>query len=283
MSCFTKMPNSIADLKNVVFWRDVLVEVLGTGILLTWITFSFVTFNPDHYQPNTTTLGLFVGFLVFILIETLGPYSGCHMNPAVTLGFFLNGHLSIARSIFYVIAQCSGGAGGSALVYALTPASKRHMFHAITPSADVSLAQAIGHECIFTFLLVFTALFLTLPSRKSVNPGFPLGFCVGTSIMCGGTYSGSTLNPVVALGPAVISRNFHDHWVYWVGPLCGGVVAFLLFKAITVVGDKFEKPNNNNNKEKLALKREELGALLEEFLEEKITSRKIYLDKLSAI
>ncbi|ELT96408.1 hypothetical protein CAPTEDRAFT_45698, partial [Capitella teleta] len=221
-----------SDIKSVLFWRDVLVEVLATAILLIWITFSFVTFNPEHYQPNTTTLGLLVGMVVFILIEALGPYSGCHMNPAVTLGFFLNGHLSIARAILYTIAQCAGGAGGSALVYALTPSSRHHMFHAILPHPEVALAQAVGHECIFTFLLVFTALFLTLPNRKSVNPGFPLGFCVGTSIMSAGTFSGSTLNPVVALGPAVISRNFQDYWVYWVGPMTGSLIAFLLFKAI---------------------------------------------------
>lgn len=74
-----------------------MVEVLATAILLTWITFSFVTFNKEVHHFNTTTLGLTVGFIVFILIETLGPVSGCHMNPSVTLGFFLNGEMSVAR------------------------------------------------------------------------------------------------------------------------------------------------------------------------------------------
>lgn len=88
---------SMEELRSATFWREVLAEGLATMTLIFFITLLLVTNDLNHYKPNTTHGGLFAGFLVCMLVEGFGPISGAHMNPAVSLGLFVVGHITGAR------------------------------------------------------------------------------------------------------------------------------------------------------------------------------------------
>lgn len=85
------------DLRNLVFWRDVTSELLVVTILMTIITLVLIS-NDDKIYPFTTThVGLFASFLVYLLIEGYGPFSGAIMNPAVAFSLWIDGKISLAR------------------------------------------------------------------------------------------------------------------------------------------------------------------------------------------
>jgi len=87
----------LAELKSPLFWRDVFMEFLVTTILMIFVMLVVITNNEDHYKPNSTHLGLFAGFLVFLLIEGYGPFCGALMNPAATFALGVAGHISPFR------------------------------------------------------------------------------------------------------------------------------------------------------------------------------------------
>lgn len=88
---------SLRDLRNPVFWRDVASELLVVTVLMTIIIFVLISNNEKVYPITTTHLGLFAGFLVFVLIEGYGPISGAHMNPAASFSLWVAGNISLAR------------------------------------------------------------------------------------------------------------------------------------------------------------------------------------------
>lgn len=89
---------SLDDLVNPVFWRDVFIETLVCMFIECCVVWALVTCNKDMYVPGTTHFGLFAGFFIYALIEGYGPISGAPMNPAGCWGFFLAGRMSAARS-----------------------------------------------------------------------------------------------------------------------------------------------------------------------------------------
>src|SRR6218665_699500 len=88
---------SLEEIKTATFWREVIAEGMAPLTLIFFITLCMISNDPTHYKPNTTHAGLFAGFLVCMLVEGYGPISGAHMNPAVSLGLFVVGHISGAR------------------------------------------------------------------------------------------------------------------------------------------------------------------------------------------
>ena len=92
--------SSIADMKNPVFWRDVLVETVCCMYVECLVIWALSTLHKEMYSPNTTHFGLWAGFLIYLLIEGYGPISGCPINPAGCWGFFLAGRMSAARGTY---------------------------------------------------------------------------------------------------------------------------------------------------------------------------------------
>ncbi|CAM8889804.1 unnamed protein product [Rhodiola kirilowii] len=161
--------------------------------------------------------------------------SGGHLNPAVTLGLAVGGHITLIRSVLYFIDQLLASASACALLKYLSGGLATPIH---TLSSEVSYLQGVIMEIILTFSLLFT-VYATIvdPKKGSVEGSGPLltGFVVGANILAGGAFSGASMNPARSFGPALISGDWTDHWVYWVGPLIGGGLAGFVFENFFIV------------------------------------------------
>ncbi|KAF5187607.1 Aquaporin tip1, partial [Thalictrum thalictroides] len=100
-------------------------------------------------------------------------------------------------------------------------------------SSNVTVWNALVLEIVMTFGLVYTVYATAIdPKRGSLVTIAPLaiGLIVGANILVGGAFDGASMNPAVSFGPALISWNWNNHWVYWVGPLIGGGLAGLVYE-----------------------------------------------------
>lgn len=148
--------------------------------------------------------------------QTIGHISGCHINPAITVGLLAAGKISLLRAIFHIIAQCIGACAGSFSVDALTngvdyadgvghPGLKE----------GVSSLQGLGFEFFLGFVLVLVVFGVTdenKPDSRFIAP-LAIGLTVTLGHLGTVSYTGSSMNPARTFGFAVVTREWDDHWV----------------------------------------------------------------------
>ncbi|KAK3582698.1 hypothetical protein CHS0354_013049 [Potamilus streckersoni] len=172
--------------------------------------------------------------------------SGGHFNPAVSLGVTLAGAINPDLAIGYIISQLLGGLLGATLVRAMLPS---HVYKNIKGGnhrlgTDMESSQALLGEAILTTVLVFTFLMSSVNRRTKSNLApLAIGFAVAVDIISGGPTTGASMNPARALGPAIVSYavmddSLDDLFVWWVGPLLGGLVAGLLYRLLFASSDQ---------------------------------------------
>jgi MIP family channel proteins len=170
------------------------------------------------------------GLGIMVMASVFGAVSGGHINPAVSVGFFVTGFISLYRLVVYVIAQLLGGILGAICVKVVTN-DKTHLLGANTLGHGVHAWEAFGIEIITTFALVFV-IFCTAvdpyPNLSRQAYAFiPIGFTVVMGILATGNISGGSMNPARSFGPAVAANHYNDVWVYILGPLLGGALGGL--------------------------------------------------------
>ena len=158
------------------------------------------------------------------LVYAIGHVSGCHINPAVTLSLASIGMFPLRQVPPYVIAQIAGGLFG-ALLHAWTwpmgPGTAMTL-----PAAEVSVGQAVLLEAVLTFLLVTVIIGVALSGKvPAAAAGAAIGATLGALILVGGAITGASMNPARSLGPAIVNWDFEAHWIYWLGPIAGGLAA----------------------------------------------------------
>ncbi|KAH0642479.1 hypothetical protein AABB24_034312 [Solanum stoloniferum] len=181
--------------------------------------------------------------VVAVTISAGFRISGGHLNPAVTLGLCMGGHITVFRSILYWIDQLLASVAACALLNYLTDGM-------ITPvhtlANGMSYGQGLIMEVILTFSLLFTVYTTLVDPKKGILEGMgPLltGLVVGANIMAGGPFSGASMNPARSFGPAFVSGIWTDHWVYWIGPLIGGGLAGFICENFFIVRSHVPLPS----------------------------------------
>jgi aquaporin Z len=151
--------------------------------------------------------------------------SGAHFNPTVTIGFFLAKRFPFFKVPLYLGAQCAGAIAASAVLGRLFPSDAT--LGATVPSD--SWQVAFGFEVVLTFFLVSVILHATRGGGAfgALAP-FAIGGTVAMDALVGGPISGASMNPARSLGPALLSGVWSHHWIYWMAPLLGCVLAALL-------------------------------------------------------
>jgi MIP family channel proteins len=188
--------------------------------------------------PGLGLLGIALahGLAIGIMVTAVGHISGGHLNPAVTIGFWVTKKLSTVDSLLYWAAQLLGGIAAAYLLAALLPESAWRPVALGTPdlAADFSRTSGIILEAVLTFLLVFVVFATAADPKGAFNKiaGFAIGLTVTMDILLGGPFTGASMNPARSLGPALVSHHWQNHGVYWVGPLLGGVIAGWLYNAV---------------------------------------------------
>ncbi|KAK4422270.1 Aquaporin TIP4-1 [Sesamum alatum] len=173
--------------------------------------------------------------VVAVMISAGFRISGGHLNPAVTLGLCAGGHITVVRSILYWIDQLLASVAACALLSYLTGGLTTPI-HSL--ASGVGATQGVIMEIVLTFSLLFTVYATIVDPKKSNLDGqgaLLTGLVVGANIMAGGPFSGASMNPARSFGPALVSGDWTDHWVYWVGPLIGGGLAGFIYENFFIV------------------------------------------------
>lgn len=206
-------------------------------------------------------ISLAFGLSVFMAAMTIGHVSGCHINPAVTVGLLSAGKISIFRAIFYIIAQCFGSVAGTAALHVLVSGMTNSIGHTqLNEKLDVY--QGLGFEFFLGFILVFCVFGVcddNKPDSRFIAP-LAIGLTVTLGHLGVVSYTGASMNPARSFGTAVVSGDWLNHWVYWVGPIAGGVAASLLYSLFfaapspqVIHSDKYRQVQQNDDKEMGAL------------------------------
>ncbi|KAB1218530.1 Aquaporin TIP2-1 [Morella rubra] len=193
------------------------------------IAYNKLTSNAALDPAGLVAIAICHGFALFVAVSVGANISGGHVNPAVTFGLALGGQITILTGIFYWIAQLLGSIVACYLLVAATGGLAIPV-HSL--ASGVGAIEGVVMEVIITFALVYTVYATAAdPKKGSIGIIAPIaiGFIVGANILAAGPFSGGSMNPARSFGPAVVSGDFYENWIYWVGPLVGGGLAGLVY------------------------------------------------------
>ena len=187
-----------------------------------------------------TGVALAHGLVVLGFAYAYGHISGTHINPAVTCGLLAAGKIDGGKAGAYIVTQLIGGAAGAFALKAVLGGPVGNLGMAALASnlqaggASISISPMTGLfvEFLGTFFLV-NAVCNTAVSCKAGNlAGVAIGLTLTFGILCGGPLTGAAYNPARALGPALAVGDTTNLWIYFVGPILGGVVAGILYRSV---------------------------------------------------
>ncbi|XP_006634313.1 aquaporin FA-CHIP [Lepisosteus oculatus] len=217
------------EFKSKAFWKGVLAELIGITLFIS-LSISAAVGQPKASSPDQEVkVSLAFGLAIATLAQSLGHISGAHLNPAVTFGMLASCQISVFKAVMYIIAQLLGASMASGIVYGVRPNGTDVL--GVNSLNNVTSSQGVGIELLVTFQLVLCVIATTDKRRHDVTGSAPLaiGLSVAFGHLAAISYTGCGMNPARSFGPALITSNFKDHWVYWVGPMCGGVAAALVY------------------------------------------------------
>ena len=219
--------------------RSALAEAIGT--------FFFVFIGGGSIIADQITgsglisIAIAHGLALSIAVSATMNVSGGHINPAVTIGFLVAGKIEASKAITYVIAQLVGATIAGFLLLSFFPAEAGAAVHLGTPAlgAGISVTKGLGIEILTTFFLMWgiigTAAGNKVPGGLG---GFGVGLTLGLVILATGPLTGAALNPARHFGTAIASGYFDNIWIYWVGPILGGIIGINLLLKILSPDDK---------------------------------------------
>ncbi|KAL1512596.1 hypothetical protein ABEB36_002162 [Hypothenemus hampei] len=214
-------------------WKALLAEFLGNFLLNFFGCGSVVVMSfSEPNKPNFLLVSFTFGLVVFVCVQALGHVSGAHLNPAVTAGMLSVGNIKAVKAILYIIVQCLGALAGSATLKALLPEDWHNTGLGMTMlNGKINALQGFGFEFFLGFVLVLVVSGVCDPNRPEAKAAGPLaiGLAVALGHMGAINFTGSSMNPARTFGSAVIAGIWDNHWVYWVGPIAGGIVAALIY------------------------------------------------------
>jgi aquaporin Z len=216
---------------NMTFTRKLIAEFVGTAILVFFAVGSAV-FGID--KIGAVGVALAFGLTLLALAYAIGPVSGCHINPAVTLGALVSGRINVTEAAGYWVAQVAGGIGGAALLKLMTSSfgKVKDQTGALGTNnwgPSISEGGTALLEVILTFLLVLVVLLVTSRTGSTAFAGLAIGLTLTVIHLVGIPLDGTSVNPARSIGPALFhGGSALDHvWLFILAPLVGGLLAAL--------------------------------------------------------
>ncbi|KAK6225632.1 MIP family channel protein (aquaporin-1) [Colletotrichum tabaci] len=243
-----------SDLKN--HFVASLGELVGTTMFLFFAFAGTGVANIQSADSNSTGLltskllyiSIIFGFSLMVNVWIFFRISGGLFNPAVTLGMVLVKAIPPARAACLFVAQILGGMLASLIVRFLFP----EKFNVRTSlSGGATLVQGVFIEAILTAELVFTIFMLAKEKHRAtfIAP-VGIGLTLFIAEMVGVQFTGGSLNPARSFGPCVITATFEDeHWIYWVGPCFGALIAVVFYKFIKTLEYEMANPGADGDPE----------------------------------
>jgi aquaporin Z len=217
--------------------RSLAAEFIGTALLV-FLAVGAAVVGIDTIGPLGVAFAF--GLVLLALAYAIGPISGCHINPAVTLGVLLAKGMTAGEAAYYWVAQFAGGIAGAALLKLLTSG-----FGGVTDQTGalgsnnwgdgISAGGAFLLEVLLTFMFVAVILLVT---GRSATPGFA-GLAIGLALtavhLVGIPLDGTSVNPARSLGPALFAGgdSLAHVWLFLVAPLIGAALAYAAVRAVS--------------------------------------------------
>jgi aquaporin NIP len=204
-------------------------EFIGTFALVFCGTGSIIV---NEVIPGSVThvgIAITFGLIVMAMIYALGEKSGAHLNPAVTIAFAVNGNFPGREIVPYIISQLAGAIAASTVLKMLFPSSV--LLGATIPAG--SNMQSFILECILTFFLMLVIIQVAKGSKEQgLFAGIAIGSVVLLEAMFAGPISGASMNPARSLGPAIVSGELKQVWIYIAAPVLGAIASIAIYKLI---------------------------------------------------
>ena len=205
-------------------------ELIGTFALI------FIGAGAAAIGGELIVIALAHGMVIIGLAYAYGHHSGTHINPAVTFGLLIAGEIKTKTAINYWIMQFAGGILGAAALSFVLGGSTSGLGATQFDTTATNVSQALVLELILTFLLVNTIMNTAVSGKAGNLAGLAIGSTLIFCILMGGPITGASLNPARTLGPALLTGNLDQLWVYIVGPLAGAAIASIFY--VNVLKDK---------------------------------------------
>ena len=202
--------------------RKLAAEVFGTFSLVFAGTGAIVVNDISGGVVSHVGVALTFGLVVLAMIYALGDVSGCHLNPAVTIGFFAARRFEARHVAPYIACQCLGAVLASATLWVMFPS---HATLGATLPAGAA-GQSFVMETILTLILMFVILSVSSGSKeKGVLAGVAVGAVIALEAMFAGPICGASMNPARSLAPAIAAGRIETVWIYLLAPTVGALLA----------------------------------------------------------
>ncbi|HLP54777.1 MAG TPA: aquaporin [Fluviicola sp.] len=202
--------------------KKYLAEIIGTFALVFCGTGAIITNQESHGVITHVGIAITFGLIVSAMIYTVGDISGAHLNPAVTIAFWVSGSFPVRHVFPYILSQATGAFLASFVLKFLFPLNST--LGATLPAG--SAMQSFVLELILTFILMFVILHVAKGSKEQgMFAGIAIGGVVLLEAMFAGPICGASMNPIRSLSPAVVSGHTEHLWVYLSAPVSGAILA----------------------------------------------------------
>jgi len=229
--------------------RKLAAEFIGTAILVfaavgtATLSFGFKLFGTS-YSAGVVTTALAFGLVLMALVYAIGPISGCHVNPAVSLGFVVAGRMKVAEAAGYWIAQIAGGIAGAFALWGVFTGSPMYSKSVQGLGADgygssskihLGVSGAFAAEAVLTFIFIMVILFATSKIAREALAGLAIGVALVFVHLVGIALTGTSVNPARSIGPALVvgGSALSQLWLFIVAPLVGGAIAAVFYGVMT--------------------------------------------------
>lgn len=224
--------------------KKYLAEMVGTFVLTFLGCGAAVSLNCGSDTASVVGTALAFGLSVVAMAYTIGGISGCHINPAISLGVFLSGRMSGKDCGMYMLFQTVGAIVAAALL-ALLVGTDPSLAEGTTTGANACASDNVVNgllaEILLTFIFVLVVLGATSKTNGATNnfAGLAIGLALVLIHLVGIHYTGTSVNPARSIGPALFEggKALEQLWVFIAGPLAGGALAAGCWKLIAADND----------------------------------------------
>ena len=221
--------------------KKYLSEMFCTMVLVLMGCVAAVSLGCNNGDPETVVgTAMAFGLSVVAMAYTIGGISGCHINPAITLGVFLSKRMSAKDCGMYMLFQVIGGIIGASILYIITSSTGIVGTGANDLQAygdgTITVIGGFLAEMFFTCVFVLVVLGATAKTNGATNnfAGLAIGLSLILVHLVCIHYTGTSVNPARSIGPALFQGGtaLHNLWIFIVAPMVGAVIAALVWKVV---------------------------------------------------
>jgi MIP family channel proteins len=185
-------------------------------------------------EPGVVAIAFANGLAMAVMVSAVGHISGGHFNPAITLGFLVTGRLAPVLAVVYWIAQFAGAVAAAALLRWIFDDANEGNLGAPVLNPSIQPEAGLMVEAILTFFLVWVVFATIADPRGTFKAiaGLAIGLTITMDVLMGGPLTGAAMNPARALGPELLSNDWDNFWIWYVGPFAGAVIAAVAYELL---------------------------------------------------